>query len=162
MFTSLNSLGSLESVKALGTKWCSLWSGEDVKLWIAMYAPKATYLDHALQICRQGYPNIQDHFQIWKRCLPDSKVAFEGAWPGEKLPDGSWRLVMRVRWTGTFLNDLPATKASGTKVNFPVIAEMVVRDDGLIDEAAEWYCSNFWEVKPVSEYHRRGNLAFTE
>ncbi|KIM92687.1 hypothetical protein OIDMADRAFT_62310 [Oidiodendron maius Zn] len=154
--------GSLESVKTLGTKWCSLWSGDDAEPWVAMYAQKATFLDHALQINRQGFPNLQDHFKIWTNSLPDCKAVLEGSWPGERLPDGKWRVIMRTRWTGTFLNDLPTIKASGTKVNFPVRVEMVVRDDGLIEEAAEWYCSNFWDVKPVSEYHRRGDFAWTD
>jgi hypothetical protein len=127
-----------------------------------MYAPKATFLDHALQINRQGFANIQDHFKIWRNSVPDAKADFEGCWPGERLPDGKWRVMMRMRWTGTFLHDLPTIKASGTKLNYPVRAEMVVRDDGLIKESAEWYCANFWEVKPISEYHRRGDLASTD
>jgi hypothetical protein len=146
-------------VQTLGAKWCLLWSGEDVKPWLAMYTSNAAFLDHALQINRQGLANVEDHFKIWRTSIPDAKAIFEGAWPGERLSDGKWRVIMRFRWTGTFLADLPTIKASGTVINFPVRAEMVVRDDGLIEESAEWYCANFWEVKPVSEYNRRGNFA---
>jgi hypothetical protein len=113
-------------------------------------------------IFRQGLPNVRDHLEIWKNSLPDSKAVFEGAWPGEKLPDGKWRVMIRMHWIGTFLNDLPVQKASGTKVNFPMRVELIVRDDGLIEEAAEWYSTKFWDVPPVSGYHRRGNLPSTE
>jgi hypothetical protein len=102
-----------------------------------MYGLKAAFLDHAMQINRQGLANVQDHFKIWRNSIPDATAVFEGCWPGERLPDGKWNVIMRLRWTGTFLNDLPTVKASGTKVDFPVRAEMVVRDDGLIEETAE-------------------------
>jgi hypothetical protein len=127
-----------------------------------MYASNSRFLDHALQINREGLGSVEDHFKIWRNSLPDARAIFEGAWPGEKLPDGKWRVMIRMHWTGTFLNDLPTIKASGTKVDFPVRAEMVVRDDGLIEESAEWYCANFWEVKSVAEYHRRGDIVGTE
>jgi hypothetical protein len=138
-------------VQTLCETWFLLWSEDDVKPWLAMYAQNATFLDHALQINRQGLVNIEDHFKIWRNALPDAKAVFEGSWPGERL--------MRLRWTGTFLHDLPTIKAPGTMVNYPVRAEIIVRDDGLIEEAAEWYCANFWEVKPVSEYHRQEDFA---
>lgn len=89
-------------------------------------------------------------------------ATFDGALPGERLANGKWRIVIRLHWKGTFKNDLPTLKATGTAVQFPLLAEMVVRDDGLIEEAAEWYCMTFWDVKPVSDYNRRGNLAWTE
>lgn len=155
------SLGSLESVQALGAKWCSFWSEGDVKSWVAMYTQEATFLDHGMQIKRQGRANVEDHFNIWKRAVPDATAVCEGAWPGERLPSGKWRIMIRLRWTGTFSNDLPTIKASGTKINYPVRAEMIVQDDGLIEEAAEWYSTHFWEVKPVSEYNRRGDLTST-
>jgi hypothetical protein len=124
-----------------------------------MYAPNATFLDHAMQINRQGVANVEDHFKIWRSSVPDAKAIFEGAWPGERLPGGKWRVIIRMRWIGTFSGDLPTVKAPGTKIDYPVRVEMVVRDDGLIEESAEWYSTRFWEVKPISEYHRRGDLA---
>lgn len=149
-------------MQALGTKWCEFWSESDPERWLAMYTPDATYLDHILQINRKGTANIREHFGHWRGALPDSKAVFEGAWPAEQLPGGRWRIIFKVRWTGTFSNDLEALKATGDKVNFPLRAEMIVRDDGLIEEAAEWYCLTFWTVKPVDDYHRAGVITWTE
>lgn len=70
--------------------------------------------------------------------------------------------MMRGRWIGTFLNDLPRVKATGKRINYPVRVEMIVRDDGLIEEAAEWYSTEFWKVTPISGYNRRGELPWTE
>jgi hypothetical protein len=108
-------------------------------------------------ILRKGSASVRDHLRIWKTSLPDSKATLDGAFPAEKLPDGKWRAMIRMRWTGTFKNNLPTQKASGTTVDFPMRVELIVRDDGLIEEAGEWYSTRFWEVTPVSGYHRRGD-----
>jgi hypothetical protein len=135
-------------------RWAAAWSFPDPSIWLSLYTPTATYIDHAFQIRRSGTPILRRHFDIWRTSIPDFVMEVEQSAGEEPLPGGRRKYSIRTINRGTFLKDLPSAKASGKTFSFRGVVDLVVREeDGLIEEVHEWYSSNFGNSKDVAEYH---------
>ena len=68
----------------------------------------------------------------------------------------------RLFEAGLFSHDLEALKGTGTYVGFPARADIIIGKNGLVDEAAEWYCLTFWKERPADQYFKHGEIQWNE
>ena len=135
-------------------RWAEAWSSPDpYTSWLALYAPTATYTDHAFFIRRTGIPILKRHINIWRTSIPDFTMEIERVYDNLKAPDGKRRCSTRTINRGTFLHDLVSKKASGKNFSFRGVVDFVIDEEsGLIEEVNEWYSWKFDESTDVSEY----------
>lgn len=143
-------------------KWVEAWStypADDAAsfAWQNLYSDKARYTDHAFQIVREGPQTLRQHFRIWRTAMPDFKMEIAEAFPEETLSDGRKRYSIRTHNTGTFTGTFPRREPSGKKFYFRGVVDLVVGQDGLIDDVEEWYCFNFDATKGLHEFHFRSD-----
>jgi hypothetical protein len=135
-------------------RWIDAWSGNDPAAWTALYSPSAKYTDHAFQIIRIGPSTLEEHWAIWRTAHPDFVIEIESSWPYEELPGGRCRYSIRTTNRGTFVNDLPRSKATGKPFWFRGCVDIIINlSTGLIEEVEEWYCSNFERTTALTDYH---------
>ncbi|KAJ4191689.1 hypothetical protein NW759_016672 [Fusarium solani] len=145
-----------DKASSIISRWTEGWSASDQSDWIKLHTQDVSYTDHAFQICRKGHEGLKSHAGIWKGSLPDFNIEAETIWLEETLAGGKTRLVFKTANKGTFVNDLPAIKATGEPFWFPGVVELIVRnEDGLIEEIDEWYTFKFDGVKSIDEYDHR-------
>ena len=150
-------LASPEQLKSIAVRWTAAWGGSNAADWVALYAPTATYIDHAFQIRRTGSAVLTCHWEIWRTSIPDFVMEVEhfhvpqkdAAVDGAESPTFSIRTINK----GTFLNDLPSKKASGKKFVFRGVVDFKVNQEGLIENIEEWYSWDFGQGKDVAAFH---------
>jgi len=155
-----NSTAQSESI---AHRWAAGWASLDPHpSWLSLYAPRATYIDHAFFIRRTGLSILKRHFNIWKTAIPDFTMEIEHLYNDcsqEGLPAGMRKCSLRTINRGTFLHDLPSKKASSKNFSFRGVVDLVIDEEsGLIEEVNEWYSWNFDNSKDVTEYHTLEDL----
>ncbi|EXJ66455.1 uncharacterized protein A1O5_10607 [Cladophialophora psammophila CBS 110553] len=139
-------------------RWIDAWNRNDPAAWIALYSLSAKYTDHAYQIIRIGPSTLKEHWTIWRTAHPDFVIQIESSWPYEELPGGRCRYSIRTANRGTFINDLPRSKATGKPFWFRGCVNIVVNlSTGLIEEVEEWYCPNLERTTALTDYHRKAD-----
>lgn len=153
-------LASSKQLFDLATRWTAAWGGNNSTDWVALYTPKATYIDHAFQIRRTGSDILRRHWDNWRTAIPDFTMEMEGFYVplkegGGDAADKAETVMFSVRTVnkGTFVKDLPIKKASGRKFIFRGVVDFRVNRAGLIETIEEWYSWDFGEGKDVTEFH---------
>lgn len=138
----------------LPTQWANAWSQPNTQPWTALYAPSATYTDHAFRITRTGHDLLARHHKIWRTANPDFTLTVDTTrpvwWNGDDARQNG-RYSFRTVNRGTFEKDLPSRKASGRKWEFSAVVDLVVKS-GLVVKVDEWYTVEFDRSVPVAEY----------
>jgi hypothetical protein len=144
-------------------RWAAAWTSPDPSVWLSLYTPTATYIDHAFQIRRAGTSILKRHFDIWRTSIPDFTMEVERSGSEEVLPGRRLRCSIRTINRGTLLKDLPSKRASGKSFSFRGVVDFIIREeDGLIEEVNEWYSYNFDNSKDVTEYHTLEDMGARE
>lgn len=148
-------------LEELAQSWATAWSNTDPNDWVSLYSANATYTDHPFLVRRSKPPNLEQHFRIWKRSIPDFKMTVVDTFPFKDLGEGRTAFTFRTHNTGKFENDLPKRKApeGGKKFWFLGVVDFVVDADGMIQNINEWYSTDFYEVESTDEY-KTGNEGF--
>lgn len=147
------------SITTLPQRWAAAWSQTDPEQWVSLYTPNATYTDHAFQFTRQGRPQFERHFNLWRTSNPDFIMTIDENrpmfWNASDLDGKVVHCSFRTINRGTFKEDLPTKKATGKTFVFIGVIDMVIeRKNGLITQLDEWYTNNSFDEKEKLEDYK--------
>lgn len=124
-----------ETIEQFARRYGDAWANHDSEVFVAMFAPDATYRDDQVQRMNSGHADLRDFHRHFVSAISDIRMEFPRAFRSGNDLCLEWRFTGRQ--TGTYHGRPP----TGTAFASPGVALIRLRDDGLIQSIIDYYDS---------------------